>query len=856
MPRWAAVGAFLAVALGIVLWLLPHAIAYGISRWFAAQGVESTQVEDVDFNLFTGRLTVRGLHAASAGQALASAPRSSLEFDWLPLLHQELRIREVTVAGARLYVDRSEDGAVAVAGIALGPAARPARRSDWTFTVETWRVADSAVELRLPQFQTVLQAQEWTVTGLSSFHADKAAGLRFAGTLGGAELSFEGTLAPFAEHPRGAGHLRLAGLDLASLQGMLPGKGSALGGRMDIDTDVVVAAPEAGALRIRQDGKLTFRNPQMRIAPDIELGGARLAWSGVLEGIVPARRRGAVDIEGTGTLQGEGLAGTVAEEIHVEQAALDWEGRAELSLTQALGGPRVATDGTLRLAGLGLALPPGERRLAAQAVRWTGRLGYGVEDVPTDLTMNGDLTLEQLRLHQPGGDPSLAAAERMELGGLQAHGTHEVRVGQTTLSNLRVLDGAGERPPGLAAGAVRLGQVELTAMNRLWVHEATIDGVRLQLHRRPDGAWQWPAVGGRPPGGTGPRATVRVDTLRLTGTSRVELEDQSVQPVFRTAVDVLDAELKDLDTARPEAPSSMHLQAKIGKYSSLEAAGTISPLAEPVRLDLEATVDDLDLPPLSPYAAHALGYNLTSGQMDARLALAVHDGTLEGDNRLTLRNLGVAPADQKRARAFEARLKMPLGAALDLLRDEENNVELSVPVSGDLSDPHFDLGDAVAQGLGSTLRLAAVSYLKGALQPYGTVLILAELAGKAATAVRLEPVLFAPGATDLDARARDYLARLAALMSERPRLQVRLCGMAVPGDREALAQARPTPTGPAPGATATVGDEELLALARRRAETAKDELVQTHGVAADRLFICRPGLDDAPAAEPRVQPLI
>ncbi len=858
IPRWAVVGGFLAVVLGIVLWLLPHAVAYGISRWFAAQGVESTQIEDVDFNLFTGRLTVQGLRAASAGRALVSAARSSLELDWLPLLHRELLIREVTIEGARLYVDRSEDGAVTLAGIALGPSARPVRRSDWTFTVNTWRVLDSALELRTPRLQTVLQARDCTLKGLSSFHANKEASLQLTGALGGAELTFEGSLAPFAERPRAAGRLRLVGLDLASLQDVLPKNGSALGGQMDIDTDVSLGALDAGALRIRQDGELTLHDLRIRIGRDVKLGGTRLAWSGALDGRIPARHRDAAHIDSTGALQGRGVAATLGPEIRLKQAGLSWEGRAQLSLIEeAFGGARIATEGTLRLAGLDLALAPGERRLQARAVRWTGRLGYGVEDVPTDLTMDGDLSLEHTRLQQSGDDPSVAAAKRMELSGLEAHGTHEVRVAQTTLGDLKVLGTADERTTVLAADAAQLEQVELTALNRLVVHEATLHAARLQLRRGPDGAWRWPPVRSPPSAGGGPRRTLRLDALNLAGTSRVEVEDRSVQPAFRTTVDVLDAELKDLDTAQPEAPSRVRVQAKIGKYSRLDAAGTIAPLAKPVRLDLEATVGDLDLPPLSPYAARAAGYNLTSGQMDGRLDLSIHGGALEGETHLALRNLDVAPADRARAEAFDAQLTMPLGTALDLLRDAENNIELSVPVSGDLSNPRFDLGEAVAQSLGTALRLAAVSYLKGALQPYGAVLILAELAGKAASSVRLQPVLFDPGTAGLDARARDYLARLARLMSERPRLQVRLCGMAVPGDRKAVrTRAAPAPSQRTPAAKAPITDEELLQLARRRAATVKDELVQTHEVAADRLFVCRPELDNAPAAEPRVQPLI
>ena len=92
-----------------------------------------------------------------------------------------------------------------------------------------------------------------------------------------------------------------------------------------------------------------------------------------------------------------------------------------------------------------------------------------------------------------------------------------------------------------------------------------------------------------------------------------------------------------------------------------------------------------------------------------------------------------------------------------------------------------------------------------------------------------------------------------------------MCGLAVEEDRVALEEAAATPA-PETGkdkqdkpvtATGSVGDEELLELARERARTVKDFLVTGHGVTASRLVDCQPRVESADEDNaPRVELLI
>jgi outer membrane protein OmpA-like peptidoglycan-associated protein len=181
---------------------------------------------------------------------------------------------------------------------------------------------------------------------------------------------------------------------------------------------------------------------------------------------------------------------------------------------------------------------------------------------------------------------------------------------------------------------------------------------------------------------------------------------------------------------------------------------------------------------------------------------------------------------------------MTLDSALRLLRDEQNDVKLNIPISGDINDPQFNIADAINQVLAKTLQQSALTYLKYMLGPYGIGISVAEFAYEQATKIRLNPIIFAPGNDGLDQAAIDYLQRVAAIMKEYPAVQVSVCGVATESDRTAMNKNTST-------------DTALLALAGNRADSIEDYLVKLNGIDATRIIACEPEIDKAAEAKPR-----
>jgi len=154
-----------------------------------------------------------------------------------------------------------------------------------------------------------------------------------------------------------------------------------------------------------------------------------------------------------------------------------------------------------------------------------------------------------------------------------------------------------------------------------------------------------------------------------------------------------------------------------------------------------------------------------------------------------------------------------------------------------------------------------------ALQPYGSLIAIADLVGKASNSVNLNPLNFEAASSELGAESLDYSNKIAKLMNDRPGLRIKLCGKATGSDRQALIQQKQqawlkqqaskkpaADTGKKKPAMPefVIKDEALFAIASQRADKLKELLVKQHNIGAERLFLCKPEIDSADGAAPRL----
>ncbi len=291
--------------------------------------------------------------------------------------------------------------------------------------------------------------------------------------------------------------------------------------------------------------------------------------------------------------------------------------------------------------------------------------------------------------------------------------------------------------------------------------------------------------------------------------------------------------------------------------------GQARPFSERPDFSVLGTLRGLNLPKLSGYSAGGTGYFVDSGQADADIDVKADSGALSGKVGMRLARLQVSPAEKDKIDALTAQLSMPLPLALSVLSNDDNEINLSLPLSGDTTAPDFGVAPLINKLLGIALREASIGYLSNLLQPYATVFTVAKLAYDAASKIALDPMPFTEGQVEPAGDALEYIEKLAGLLKSRPGLSIQLCGVATPDEAAHLkgeggTVVRGGPPNHEPGQSADqtgmeVDDGDMLhALARSRALGVKHILVSEYGIDAGRLFICRPEVDQDDKGVPRV----
>ncbi len=942
--RWFALSSALVLLLVTLLVLLPLGIGYGMKRWLLQSGADTVDIENVDFNPFTGGFALHGLEVAAKDHAPLRLAALQGAIRWAPMWKNRAHIQTLALKGVRLSIERFDSGALNLGGIVL-----PQRAPDddagapaWGFAIDRLQISGSEIRYRDSRLETGVRIRQLELLELTSWEPEQAVKLDLDLAVDEASLRISGSFSPFSAEPRFKGKVRLDGLRLDRFSGLAGPKLSTLRGGLFVDSSLDAGLTRDGGLNLAQQGRLSLEDLQvaagtgeavaqqiawdggLKAKVDPGIGGIDLESSGRLRlhaprvapgvgapslsakllnltsermGLHRDGRSGATTLSHRGSLGIEQLEGQVNNDSFSQQA-LRWQG--DLTLSSSARNLRLATQGTLTGKGLALSLPGTDLDLDQAELHWTGKAAYGQSDGKLQLETRGDLRLGQVLLDAPQHQQELLAFDRLILKDIHIQNPQLLDVAAITFENLLFArqQAAEEAGPGTPPAAVQsrrshLSDILYSDTEGIYVRRVEHRDLHFSMRRSPGGDFYVVGVidilldalsqdagadasgagEGKPESGpatTGPRVQairVRADEISVLGDSALTFADQGVNPPYQARLKFDRLRIAKLDSGRPEQSSPFELNARIGKHAQLNLHGSGRFFAERLSANISGRLDALELPPLSSYTAAALGYDLTSGQLDADIDIHVKEGKLSGKNRLQMHELEVARLDADELEKAQPQTTLPLETGLMMLRDDEGTIELELPIGGDIHDPEFDPTDAINQALAKGMQQGARTYLSAALFPFGTLITVAEVAGKAAMEIRLDPVVFGAASTTLDTTAREYLQKVAQILKKRPHLDVKICGVAVEDDREALTRLAAvkarletaTTRGkaekaarPEPGS-----DQRLRALAEERAAAVKDHVIGEQGIKANRLIACRAKIDKQDSrGKPRAELLL
>jgi uncharacterized protein involved in outer membrane biogenesis len=262
---------------------------------------------------------------------------------------------------------------------------------------------------------------------------------------------------------------------------------------------------------------------------------------------------------------------------------------------------------------------------------------------------------------------------------------------------------------------------------------------------------------------------IRIDTVTLQG-GTINFSDRHIKPNYSANLLEIGGRLSGL-SSEESTMADVDLRGKLDDYAPLEITGKINPLKEDLFVDLKADFRDMDLSPLTPYSGRHIGYTIRKGKLFLSLEYLIVKKKLEAQNHIFLDQLTLGD----KVESPEA-TKLPVRLAIALLKNRKGEINLDIPVTGYINDPKFSLGRIIIKILVNILVKAATS-------PFS---LLSKIFGGGAD---LSYVEFHQGSAAIgDAMAKKLDAVVKALY-DRPSLKLEIEGYADPEkDREGLRQ--------------------------------------------------------------------
>jgi hypothetical protein len=173
----------------------------------------------------------------------------------------------------------------------------------------------------------------------------------------------------------------------------------------------------------------------------------------------------------------------------------------------------------------------------------------------------------------------------------------------------------------------------------------------------------------------------------------LDFSDLSLPLPFRTVTTNLSGTIGAISSFTSE-PADIQMEGKVDEFGLSRMNGKLN-LFEPTdSMDLVIEFRNLLMTSLSPYSAAFAGRAIEQGKLNLNLNYVINEGELLGSNELLLSEFKLG----EKVDSPDA-VSLPLDLAVALLTNSAGEIDIELPISGDVNDPEFHIGGVVQEAL-------------------------------------------------------------------------------------------------------------------------------------------------------------
>lgn len=883
---------FLALFLfvGLFLTLLPVAAKYYLASWLTENGADTVEISDIDINLFTGTVSLKGIDVRKGEKVVFEDSDIMVDIGIKSLLKKEVLIENAGLKDVIIDIEQSSEGKLRVASYSTMSSAEEEGRpqpkeiepvSDpWTFTANKITLENVDVRYAMPDLETNTHINHLSLERFSTGDGPFNGRLEFEGTVNGSpvkilldELDIRngidlsgkvsvndfvlGNLSEILRKTAGidqltgqagvagdidftldrsgkitaayTGSLELHGLDLAQ-------QGNILGGSAGWQGETTVQL-ENDQTVIQLDGNLGLNDITALLA-DQTAFSLRAAEVTATTDLHLAK---VIDYGGEVQIQAEGFAMKKDSQEQLKLASLSLHGakasgddlfsvdnivlealNLPSSALQAndIGVKRIsipAVNGSLDLAKISIQSPEIEEIVFKQ------QQGLNTE-IRSIATADIEITALQ------GAESSKITIEKMRLN-LAGAQNADVDLQQLTVSNFSYDPDLGTI---IESFDFELLNADYTMVEVAASNETVDKQVGNQTEEKETGASEPLAL--------------QIGSVMISKDSVLRYRDETLPEPFSVQAEIDQFQVSNIDLKENKQPVDYVVKAMIDTYGRLEINGRVN-LAPQFVLDQQLSLKNYPAIGLSPFVEKAAGNRVESGRLQFLSNLKIDGVKLESENQVTLNEFQTHVANDEQADIFNAKLPLPLGTALYMLRDDDETISLSIPLRGELGHMRVGVQDILTTALTKSLTVAVTPYLAYTfLGPTGALVYLGARVGKSLLETDLPDIQFDPGIVEIgDAQIANLDSAAESLkksFAKDEKNSISICAKVLPDEAAAEGQD-------------SLSDadmrKKLFELGDARSMAVRTYLVEKFALDAERFNSCSPGILFEKGKKPYVQ---
>lgn len=854
----------------IMIWISsPLAFQFALERALQEQGLQLSDNSHIRYNPFLSSVSIEHLAIHTAEKTVLKLEKARIEVDLHKLIFDRLHIRDFDINGLFVDIHQKDQGFI-VAGVALPPnedetlnhAEEPSTpesapsentpgeddgqesSKSYTLTAPTMLLSNSAFEITTANAKHVFLLDSFTLSDIKASEIAQHLSLAIKAKVNNAPLAIKASIALTNNQGNINSELDLSQLDLNALSAEIPELVDSLEGKLSLTISPDITIQEKDLSVTLSD--LAFKlNDLVASKDDISASiEEHLTTFDSITVDLATAEQGLDDSEETTSSSDSNtdLNADLNADLNTEASSpatlLQGLTLSGDSSTQGLAVTQVSTSDTLlrwkSLLVSDIHVPPQSSATDSETqVFDIDQLVLGIKNLSIkDLegsvvseenqNTDGSPTAALANIGLISIDAISAAAQSLAIGTINVSALNaDIRINEEgVIENLVVL--ASDTPPQEQQNTTPIEESDGTETQQ----ESTANEPELDSPTKEEKPFK-----------------LSLGKFQLVDTANIKFQDRSVSPHYARLFYIDGLSIEDVDNQSDKA-SPFVFVGRSDQYAKFNLQGDVRPFTEKMNLNLNGDLSEFSLPAVSSYIKESLGFEMQSGQLDTRLDVSIKESELGGKVKILLRGLNMTSANNVATSAsLKEQTAIPLNVALGMLKDGKGNVNLGVPLNGSVDDPAFGMSSFIVLITKKAVMSQAKSYLMQTFVPYASVVSVAISAGKFALKVRFEDLAYRPTISTLETEQIKYAQQFSQLMQDKPKTQVKICGIASPADIGLLVGEK-------------IEDpkkiEALQEIARSRSDNFKRYAVEQGQIDSARMLLCSPQVDFGKDAQPRI----